>query len=1304
MYLKSLELQGFKSFPDKTKLTFEGGTTVIVGPNGSGKSNISDAMRWVLGEVSSKSIRGTKMEDIIFGGADSRRPMGYAEVSVTFDNSGMIGRLDCPYDEVTVTRRYYRSGESEYYINRRAVRLRDIYEMFMNTGVGRDGYSIIGQGRIADIISRKSDERRSIFEDASGIAKYRHKKSECERKLAATEDNMTRINDIFIEVESQVAPLEKEAEKAKRAIELLDTKKRVDVQLWLYDTEKLRADIGACEEKFKQAEFELNTAADSIRALEIQNDRLFQISQSNKAESESLLSQIREQTEINHRLDSEFSVAETNVVHTKEMIAASEGACESTKKSIEAEHEAEAARRAKIAELERLLGERTEERDRIEAEKNKYASDAQSLGFDIDRALGDVRALDAEIADAKARISFIDSSRNSELDKNSAMLEEISEYENASADMSKQCERIKKTVEEYDGVMAESVAQLESVNASLEKLYAQRTEESESRNTLALRGDSVKQRVETFRAMEEQLEGYSGAVRFVMKKYADGAITDRYGNKVGKIYGPLSKLISVDQKYITAVETALGPNLQHIVVEDESVAKSAMYSLKKAEAGRATFFPLTAMRGQSATPEMREAAGYAGYIAVADEIVDSDSKYSEILSGLLGRTLIFDTIDNATAMAKDLKYKVKAVTLDGQQINVGGSYTGGSVRAAANILGRAGEIKRLEAEAAEIEGRIAKLDASLADAKTKIEALEDDRDSAEQKMGLVKVMRDSENNRLEQLIAKLEANTTLTEKLREDYAAQLRAREQFDEDKKDLERRLGELEMQASEIGAARMNMDVKRSELIDAKEDAEARITAVIIALNEIKKDVETEERLSLEGEVRLRSFAEALELQQARIKELNAKIDEYKQSQEDNRKAYGEGSAILASLNEKRAKVEEGSSEFERKLNEVNAMMRERLAHKENVFREYTRFENRLSNIRAEQDKLASKLWDEHELTRADATALGYPMLTPETRAEAAAKQTECRNKLRVIGNVDLDAVNKYAEVKKRYDEMSVQINDLNAAKTELLEVIGQLEGEMETAFTDSFNQINENFNRVFSELFGGGSAELSLTDPDNVLESGIEIKAAPPGKIIKNMVQLSGGEQSFVAIALFFAILQVNPTPFCILDEIEAALDEVNVARFAEYIKRYSSGTQFVMITHRRGTMEAANRLYGVTMPERGISKILELDIIKRDGLIGIHPYASITVQQKGEALADLEGMAPDVIASALDEVNVARFAEYIKRYSGDTQFVMITHRRGTMEAANRLYGVTMPERGISKVLELDVGEISKKKGEDWDGIFG
>ena len=1194
MYLKSLEVQGFKSFPDKTKLTFEGGTTVIVGPNGSGKSNISDAMRWVLGELSSKSLRSTKMEDIIFGGADSRRPMGYAEVSVTFDNTGMIGRLDCPYDEVTVTRRYYRSGESEYYINRRAVRLRDIYELFMNTGVGRDGYSVIGQGRIADIISKKSDERRGIFEDASGIAKYRHKKSECERKLSATEDNMTRINDIFAEVESQVIPLEKEAAKARKAIELIEAKKTVDVQLWLYDTEKIREDIEKNESLFGQSEFELNTVDDSIANLEKQNARLFEISQSNKAESESLLSQIREQTEIIHRLDSEYGIADTNIAYTKEMIAASEGSRESSKHSLENEERLELERNARVEALNSNLKLRLDEKDESDAQKLSYSRDADALGDNIAQALDEIRALEAEQADVKARISFIDNSKDSELDKNAAMLKEISDYEELSVSLDSQAKRIKATVDEYDAATLEAQRTLDSARSKLEELYSKRDAKSAESAAVNLRLESVTQRIENFKAMEQQLEGYSGSVRFVMKKYSEGEILDRYGNKAGKIYGPLSQLISVEDRYITAIETALAANLQHIVVEDDSVAKAAMFALKKADAGRATFFPVSSMKGQSATAEMKEASGYAGYIAVADELVTADKKFSNILSGILGRTLVFDTIDNANAMAKDIGYKVKAVTLDGQQINVGGSFTGGSARANANILGRAGEIKRLESESKELSAKLSALSTALDKLRGEIEDCEDERDSAEQKIGLIKVMRDSENTRYEQIGARLEANITLIDKLKADYEELKKTRERFEEDRQTLSVKLFEIETRIKEINAARSNMDVKRNELLDRRQEAEERSTELIILINEIRKDIETEERLREEANERINGFAEAMRLQSDRIESLRARIEEYKASQAENRRRYEDGSKRLAELNDKRARVEEDNGEFESKLAEVNQRMREKLQYKENIFKEYTRLENRLVNLRAEQDKLASRLWEDHELTRNDAIALGYPSLTAETRSEAAAKQTECRNKLRVLGNVDLDAVNKYTEVKKRYDEMSVQINDLNSAREELLSVIDQLEGEMKVAFVDAFNQINENFNRVFSELFGGGSAEISLTDPDNVLESGIEIKAAPPGKIIKNMVQLSGGEQAFIAIALFFAILQVNPTPFCILDEIEAALDEVNVVRLAEYIKRYSGGTQFVMITHRRGTMEAANRLYGVTMPERGISKVLELDV--------------------------------------------------------------------------------------------------------------
>ncbi len=1194
MYLKSLELQGFKSFPDKTKLTFEGGSTVIVGPNGSGKSNISDAMRWVLGEVSSKSIRGTKMEDIIFGGADSRKPMGYAEVSVTFDNTGMIGRLDCPYDEVTVTRRYYRAGESEYFINRRAVRLRDIYEMFMNTGIGRDGYSIIGQGKIAEIVSKKSDERRSIFEDASGIAKYRHKKSDTERKLKATEENMTRINDVFLEVSAQVGPLERDAQKAKRAIELLETKKCVDIQLWLYDTEKLRADLTKTETDFKHAEFDLQNAEDALRNFERQNEKLFEASQSNKLASERLLGEIREVTNEIHTLDSEYRVAETNILHTKEMISEAQGNAASAQKSIDNER-AQSERRAKgIADLESTLALREGEYDAECRSQKEYESKVRELEFDISRALEDIRVLDAEAVDVKVRVSVLENARDSGADRNTAILAEIESYESVSKGIKVQMASAEKTISEYQSAADEANSALDGINDELAALYTSRDDAQRDISALSLRRDSITQRIDNFKLMEEQFEGYSGSVRFVMKQYEEGRITDKSGAKCGRIYGPLSKVISVEDKFVTSIETALGANLQHIVVEDESVAKAAMFALRRAEAGRATFFPLTSMRGQKPTAEMKEASAYAGYIAVADELVECDPKFREIISGLLGRTLIFDNIDNATVAAKRLGYRIRAVTLDGQQINLGGSFTGGSVKQKGNILGRAGEIKRLESEREELAAKLSALEKRHAEILGEISDKEYDLDSAEEKHRIVLTLQGAEQTKLEQLLAKHEANETLISKLRSDFDDLIAMKAQYEEDIEKLLARERELKVQIGEIGAIRTAKDVERSAILDKKGECDDRITALLIAINEVKKDIETERSMMQLSMAHIEDFESGLSAIHTRISEFESKIGEYEAEQSENRKRFVECDARLTALNTERAKVEEGGFEFERKLSEVNSKMREKMSQKELIFRDYSKLENKLANQRAEQDKLSTKLWDDYELTRNEAVALGYPEIDAQSRPEVAAKQIECRNKLRAIGNVDLDSVNKYKEVKARYDYMDAQIKDLTASRDDLLDIIEKLESEMKGAFIESFNKINENFNRVFGELFGGGSAELSLTDPDNVLESGIEIKAAPPGKIIKNLVQLSGGEQSFIAIALFFAILQVNPTPFCILDEIEAALDEVNVARFAEYIKRYSSGTQFVLITHRRGTMEAANRLYGVTMPERGISKVLELDI--------------------------------------------------------------------------------------------------------------
>ena len=1208
MYLKSLEMQGFKSFPDKTKLVFDTedeknrarvdvgstGVTVIVGPNGSGKSNISDAMRWVLGEISSKSLRGSKMEDVIFGGADSRKPMSYAEVSVTFDNRDENNKLDCPYDEVTVTRRYYRAGESEYFINRRAVRLKDIYELFMNTGIGRDGYSIIGQGKIAEMVSRKSEERRSIFEDASGIAKYRHKKTDAERKLAHTEENMVRLRDIFGEIESRVGPLEKEAAKAKRAIELLDSKKRADVSLWLYDTEKLRHELDRAEEELGRSAFELKTAQESVASMEEQNNRLFEQSQSNKMQSEELLTEIRAQTDANHALDSEYRVKQTTVEHTKELLAATRGTAQSAQQSMTREMEEVKRHREKIATLcdeDALL---LDEQSALEQEQSANESTIRHLEENIATAGSDLRTREAQATDLRVRLSVIESAQQSDDGKNDSMREELNRYESIGEEIRKQVDRTAKTIAEYDATLESLQEQTRVIQEKRADRQTGRDQAVSSRNASALRRDTVEQRIHTYRVMEEQFEGYSGSVRFVMKRYGEGRIKDKSGNPCGTIYGPLSKLISVQEKFIIAIETALGANLQNIVVENEATANAAIYALKHGEAGRATFLPLTSMRAGGALQELSRAKGARGFIGVANELVDADQKFGGVLSSLLGKTLVFDHLENATAYTKGAGYHSRIVTLDGQQINANGSCTGGSVRQSGGILSRAGEIKKLQRELDEINRTLGVLDERLKEFDGELSDINDQLSTLDEQMNLIAVLRNSESSAMEQLNAKLDANDTLTQKLRGEYEQITVMHARYEEELEALRAEDRALQTQISEIAAAREELHDRQVTLEDRQEEIATKLTEYLVRHSALQKDIETANMFVVTCEERISAFSEQLQALQSRSEEYEKQIETLTAELEQNRDNYAVGVTRLDGLTARRKLVETDGFAFEKKLNELGRRMREKMDEKEQISRAHVKNENRLSQLRADQDKLSGKLWEEYELTRADALALGYPPVTAENRMSILGLQTECRNKLRGIGNVDLDAVEKYTELKERYDTMKVQIDDLEKSRKELNDIIVTLEADMKTSFVESFNQINENFGRVFAELFGGGSAELSLTDPENVLESGIEIKAAPPGKIIKSLMQLSGGEQSFIGVALFFAILQVNPTPFCILDEIEAALDEVNVERLAQYIKRYADGTQFIMITHRRGTMAAATRLYGVTMPEHGISKVLALDV--------------------------------------------------------------------------------------------------------------
>lgn len=1189
MYLKSIEMQGFKSFPDRTKLDFGKGATVIIGPNGSGKSNISDAMRWVLGEISSKSIRGSKMEDIIFGGADSRRPMGFAEVSVTFDNSEESGKIDYPYDEITVTRKYFRGGDSEYYINKKAVRLRDIYEMFMNTGVGRDGYSIIGQGKIAEIISRKDDERRSIFEDAAGIAKYRHKKNEAERHLSQTEDNMERAADILSELEGRIGPLEKECIKAKRYVEYFAVKKEADVRLWLYDTEKIRDKIKNAEHDYRMSELDLAAVNEELDALSAREEALSVEMTNTKYLSEKLNEAIKARMTENHELDKDIKLAQSDISHTNELITSSKAILASLENKLSDSD-------SLLAEAKEALASKQAEKDKISEEILLLENKAQELSEQIksckskiDSAFADLSLLQNELSANDARISVIENSGSADVDRHIALKNEIDKFYAKNEQENEKLADIRKTIEEYDLAISKEEENSNQTSERLSSLKEKCDLSEESLKQIRLNVDMLSQRITTLKGMEEQFEGYNYSVKHVMKEY-------RAGNLSGKIYGPLSNVISVSPEYTTAIESTLGASLQHIVVDNETTAKNAIFSLKNAKAGVTTFYPITSMsRFKRALPaELERAEVFEGYVGRASELVSCDEEFLPIVESLLGRVAVFDNLDNAGIMAKKLGYKVRTVTLDGQQINVGGSFTGGSVKHNSSLLSRAGEIKKLTE-------KLALTNSEYDCASKEYTSLTEELSSAENEYGLIgerirllNSMRAASDAEYQRILASVNADSVLIDKLNEDLEGISTKKKQYDEEIERLAARSAEIVQSISAIKEYRFDEQMKLSELEESRDENEAKLTDMRIRSGIADGELESGRR-DIENVIQtISSGKEGIDSEKARLEGLFDRIAILEDISKEKAELLVLGEKELTELTEERANAESGNLEYEKKMSQLRSNIKEKNDARDSVSSAHLRNENALSQLREEQERTAGKLWEDYNMTRADALDQGYTPVTEDERAAVFKTQTDYRNKLRAIGTVNVGAIEEYEEVKARYDKLSEQMKDLTESKKDLVRIITNLEKEMRTAFTDTFNKINENFGKTFNELFGGGSAELILTDPDDVLTSGIEIKAAPPGKIIKSLVQLSGGEQSFVAIALFFAILGVNPTPFCILDEIEAALDEVNVDRLAKYISRYSGKTQFILITHRRGTMDAANILYGVTMPEKGISKILALNV--------------------------------------------------------------------------------------------------------------
>ena len=1205
MYLKSLELFGFKSFPDRTVLNFDRGATVVVGPNGSGKSNISDAMRWVLGEVSSRQIRGTKMEDVIFGGTDDRKQMNFAEVTVTFDNSDR--QMDIAFDEVSVTRRYYRKGESEYFINRKPVRLRDIHELFMNTGVGREGYSIIGQGRIAEIISRKSEERRSIFEEAAGISKYRYKKEEAEHKLASVDDNLTRLRDIMSELEGRVGPLERESEKAKKYLEYFEVKKRDDVSLWIFDMDRLSADLKEADDKLRLAKNELDIVSEALETLENQNERVFEASQESKYKYEQLQAQIDASRQSSHELDSRIRLTENDVAHRESQIASK---AEAKVKLAERRTRLEALLLEKQAALDAATsGAETlaKELADLEAKGNAARIARDELRGRLDGELAELKRGEERLVELKIRLSVLDTTEKSDSDKAQSLRAEIEKYAESTAMLDARAAKADKVIADYRAKSEQLDGQIKKISSEIEALKREKQELIDSSNEVYLEYTAKKHRIDAIRRMEELFEGYAQSVRFVMSEYDAGHIegTTRISDvnaSGGRIYGPVSRLINVSARYTLAIETALGANIQNIIVDDESTAKAAIRHLKNKNAGRATFYPISSMKPRYSQIPDSECARYAGYLGTADKVIEFDEKYGGVIRNLLGATLIFDNIDNGAAMAKATGYKVRVVTLDGQVINAGGSFTGGSAKRDSGMLTRRTETEKLKRDSGALAAKLDELKAAQTKCDVAIASKTKEAASISSQTAMLASLIGAENTQLEVIRSQLGGERNMRASLERDLEAiKTDALERADGIAK-LKAETDEIAASAEKITASRTEGAERLGELEETIDDCERERSELLVKRAEAGKDVELCEREVEETRMRLDENAAEAEENDRDAESLAGANDTAAQLLDTMRRELITLTETLEALEGERSATSTKNLEYEQKLNQLRAQIREKTSKRELCFRDHTLAENRQKNLVDERDKHTSRLWDDYELTYSGAVECGYPAVSAETRGAVAAELNEYRAKLRALGSVNLNAIDEYTDVKTRFDFMSEQIGDLEKSKDNLLEIIVKLECEMRETFTSAFIEIDRNFKIVFAELFGGGTAELSLTDPENVLTSGIEIRVAPPGKVIKSMTLLSGGEQSFVAIALIFAILRVNPTPFCIFDEVEAALDDANVFRFADYLHRYSARTQFIVITHRRGTMEIADRIYGVTMQERGISTVLPLDIAQAEANLG------------------------------------------------------------------------------------------------------
>ena len=1179
MLLKSIEAQGFKSFADKTVLTFGKGITAVVGPNGSGKSNISDAVRWVLGEQSTKTLRSHKMEDVIFGGTAARRPQGFAEVTLTIDNRDRSLNFD--NDTVSITRRYYRSGESEYQINKATVLLKNIHELFMDTGLGRDGYSMIGQGKIDSIVGSKSNERRDIFEEAAGISKYRYRKLEAERKLDRAEENLLRLRDILAELEDRVGPLAEQSKKAEAFLEYSAEKRELEIGLWLHTLSRAGELLQAQEEKIALAEAQYRETEADLGRMDEETEAAALRMQELAAAVDDTRRRIAALEEEAARKEGEIAVLENTIFHNGESIARLTRELETLDQSF-AEAEAGIAKKqdeadAKSREIDgeqKLLDEKNTELQNLIQGSEGFSRKIEELVLSLNAVSEEVSDCRVRAVTAASSVAEIEARQSAALNLKTEQAEKTEKLKAEQAALAADRARVEEERASARNTMSGYELRKNSRTADCDRL-------KKELDTLSLDMGEKLRRVRILVDLEQSMEGFSGAVKQVVKEAEAGRLTG--------VHGPVSRLIWVEKPYAIAVETALGNKIQNIVVDSEGDAKRAIAFLKKQKGGRATFLPVATIRGRRLHEKGLDALD--GVVDIAAALVDCDPKYREIVDNLLGATLVAEDIDAAVSAARKYGYRFKIVTLDGQLVNAGGSLTGGSLARNAGLLGRSEEIKRLKAEAETLKKTSEERTKALADAQAELDKTVAEMTAVQAEIttcteDLIRI--EGEERRVSGALE--ESGRTLRELEAETSAAAERLRTLRESEVAEQ----GQITVLEEKAAALQSEIDAAtggRDELSRNRERLSAAVGESKLRISLMEKDREA----CLLAAEQIRTAAGNRAARQAEIAaeqaELGAKNDALTGQIEAVRAEIAAKKAEAAALEERIAALSAERMEREAFSGRLRAEEKARQENKERLSGEIARLTERREAMIREHDEIIGRLFDEYGMTRSEAEASGIRVEEP---AEAKRRLEEIKGKIKRLGNVNVGAIEEYKEVGERYDFMKAQLEDVEASKAELHRLIKDLTSSMEAQFKEGFTAVAGHFSTVFTELFGGGKGELQLSDPDNLLESGIEIIVQPPGKKVSSIELLSGGEKALIALSIYFAIMKVNPPPFCMLDEVETALDDINVDRFAEYLHKMGDKTQFICITHRRGTMEEADMLYGVTMQEKGVSKLLQLNV--------------------------------------------------------------------------------------------------------------